>query len=220
MQSLNLSQNDPADALQRAGAARMRSALYGFLALAYRTEPTADTLRHIKATDLGEALALKVDAGGEEALAEELAVEYTALFLGPGGHVSPHESVHIETDGRLLGAACVSVKKYVEASGFDYAEDGTVLPDHISVELDYMAEVTRQEGEAWRNEQWDRVENCLEYEKEFSAQHLRRWVPGFCTAVLDRAALPYYRQVVEITRDFLAEEEDEIEQLLTTIKSV
>jgi len=190
-----------------------RSGLYGFLATAFRAEPDMAMIEAVESPAFQDAFGDVFEPGREEALVEELAVEFAALFLGPGGHISPHESVHVKEGGRLLGKASVSVKNDIEACGFDYTADCNVLPDHISVELDFMAEVTRQESEAWRNKEIDKVRNCLEFEEEFSANHLRRWVPDFCNAVAARAELPFYRRIAEITRDFVQEEQREIETL-------
>lgn len=209
---------DPAIyAPSRAKTAMERSALYGFLATVYRSEPSAESLGKLRDPAFQDAFGLEIKAGSEAAMAEELAVEYAALFLGPGGHISPHESVHVKGGGQLLGSASSAVKAYIEACGFEYAAETHVLPDHISVELDFMAEVTRQESQAWTDQSWDKVQNCLAFEEEFSADHLRLWVPDFCQAVLASAEHPFYRQVVEITRDFLLAEKDEIEDRLKSL---
>ncbi len=88
--------------------AGQRSAVYGFLAMVFRKELTSDLLDRIKDPAFGQVLSdLGVNLGDEfhakpkEELLEDLAVEYTALFLGPGQHISPHESVHHERpDGK------------------------------------------------------------------------------------------------------------------------
>ena len=53
-------------------------------------------------------------------LHENLAIEFTRLFFGPGPHVSPHESIYAEVDGEaggLYGAKTVEVKKFIETTG-------------------------------------------------------------------------------------------------------
>ncbi|MDP6175036.1 MAG: molecular chaperone TorD family protein, partial [Rhodospirillales bacterium] len=85
--------------------------LLGFLAGVFRAEISAELLSTIKQPEFLAALA---EAGGdfEESLAgkpegellEELAIEFTSLFTGPGGHFSAHESVQIEGgSGTLWG---------------------------------------------------------------------------------------------------------------------
>ena len=203
-----------------------RSGLYGFLATILRSEPTEAQLKGMRSPSFQEALGgldlgfPETDASDETILAKDLAVEYAALFLGPGGHVSPHESVHVEDGGQLLGEATVAVKHYIEACGFEYDPDYHALPDHISTELEFLAEVTRQEAVAWQENELAKALNCLEYEREFFDRHLGRWAPVFCQRVLERAELPFYRRIIELARNFLDDEVSEINRRLSLAKSV
>lgn len=203
-----------------------RSGLYGFLAKILRSEPTKAQIKSMKTPSFQEALGgldlgfCKTDEADEATLAKDLAVEYAALFLGPGGHVSPHESVHVEDGGQLLGEATMAVKNYIEACGFQYDPDNHELPDHISTELEFLAEVTRQEAVAWQDNELAKALNCLEYEREFFDRHLGRWAPTFCQSVLERAELPFYRRIIELAQNFLDDEVGEINRRLSLVKSV
>ena len=80
-----------------------RSNIYGLLAIIYRDEPTKDLIKEIKSAAFQNALSnLGAHFGDEfarqpeEKLLETLAVEFARLFIGPGKHISPHESIHIE----------------------------------------------------------------------------------------------------------------------------
>jgi len=206
-----------------ARTAMERSALYGFLVTVFRSEPTEPQIKEMKSPSFQEALG-GLDLGflepDETELARDLAVEYAALFLGPGGHVSPHESVHVEDGGQLLGEATAAVKTYIEACGFEYDPDYHGLPDHISTELEFMAEVTRQEAVAWQECDFTKVSNCLEYEGEFLDRHLGRWAPSFCEKVTQRAELPFYRRIVEVTQNFLEAEVGEIDRRRSLAQSM
>lgn len=206
-----------------ARTAMERSGLYGFLATIFRSEPSEAQIRGMKSASFQEALGeldLGFSVADDKSLAEELAVEYAALFLGPGGHVSPHESVHVEEEGRLLSAATTAVKDYIEACGFEYDPDNHALPDHISTEFEFLAEVTRQEALAWQEKELQKARNCLDYEREFFEKHLGRWAPAFCEKILERAELPFYRRIIELARNFLKDEVIEINRRLSFIKSV
>jgi len=74
--------------------ALQRSSIYGFLARVYRKELTPDMLAQIKAPDFKEVLSdMKAKLGDEffsepdDKLIEDLAEEYTRLFLGPGTYL-------------------------------------------------------------------------------------------------------------------------------------
>ena len=148
------------------------SHLYGFLAAVFREELKADLLRRLRSDEMNTMLAAAgVELGpslaheGETELLEKLAVEYAGLFLGPGGHVSPHESVYAEGGtGNLWGAETVAVRRFVEHLGFEYEAAFEGIPDHISVELELMSELSRREGAAWEDgdrEQAEEVNRLL-----------------------------------------------------------
>lgn len=200
-----------------------RSGLYGFLVTAFRSEPTGAQIKGMKSPSFQEVLG-DLDFGfmniDEAELAKDLAVEYAALFLGPGGHVSPHESVHVENGGQLLGEATVAVRNYIEGCGFKYDSDYHGFPDHISTELEFMAEVTRQEAVAWQQQDLQKTLNCLDYERDFLMRHIGRWVPAFCKKILERAELPFYRRIVELTLSFLDSEVGEIDRRRSLAESM
>jgi len=86
-------------------------------------------------------------------LAEDLAVEFTRLFIGPGPHISPHESVNTEThdvkEAALWSAQTVKVKKFIEAAGLEYDDSFSGMPDHVTAELEFMQRLAAKEAEAW-----------------------------------------------------------------------
>jgi len=198
-------------------AAGNRSNIYGMLALVYRQEMSSDLLKQVKGTQFLEILTDLEAEGTEEIdaflqkpeaeLLEDLAVEYTRLFLGPGKHISPHESVHHQQDdgqwGKLWGASTAKVKKFVESTGLTYSEDFKGLPDHIAVELEFMQQLTLREEQAWMNADADAAVSCRQTEKKFIEGHLVRWIPDFCKNVMQQAELPFYRALAALTRSFI-----------------
>jgi len=151
----------------------------------------------------------------EEELLDELAVEFAGLFLGPGGHISPHESVHHQRDdgqgGLLWGESTAEVKKFIESTGLSYNSEYSGLPDHISVELEFMQQLTLREEQAWGEEDEDGALDCLKFEKKFIEDHLIHWIPIFCEKVIELAELPFYREVAALTKNFIEFERQEIE---------
>lgn len=193
------------------------SNLYGFLATVFRDEPSADFIEHIRSPVFLNALReVQIDLdtgfleGPEKTLLEELAVEFARLFLGPGPHISPHESAQIEHAEQLMGRQTHAVERFIQGAGFDYKADFHGLPDHISVELEFMADLTRLEGEAWEKADFDAALNCLEYEKDFLDTHLGRWAPAFCRKVEEQAELSLYGAMARLTTAFLTQEQVDV----------
>ena len=203
--------------------AGQRGSIYGLLATVYRREMTSDLLHQIKdpqflgvLSDLGMELNNGFFKKPDKELLEDLAVEYARLFLGPGKHISPHESVHHKKEGtqsgQLWGESTAEVKKIIESSGLEYKTEYTGLPDHISVELEFMQQVILREEQAWQDDDKDTARLCLENEKEFVGEHLFRWIPEFCEKVITEANLPFYREMARLTRTFIEFEKQEMER--------
>ncbi len=206
--------------LGRKDIADHRSHIYGLLALMYRQEVTPDLLSQVKDPRfLGVFTDLDIEGieallqSSEEKLIEDLAVEYARLFLGPGKHISPHESIHHKREdgdwGTLWGADTVDVKKFIEATGLSYEADYKGMPDHISVEFEFMAALARREAQAWAENDEAIARSCVAMQKKFLEEHLTHWIPDFCEKVSQQAELPFYRAVAELTRGFIEFERKE-----------
>ena len=77
-----------------------------------------------------------LDLSDPEAAVEALAVEYCRLFIGPGGHLPPVESV-VLGEGRFWGKTTEKVTNFYRMESLALAQDSDNLPpDHLSVELD------------------------------------------------------------------------------------
>ena len=215
-----------AELKDRAEQAQQRSNIYGFLARVYRKELTLDMLARIKDPDFKEILSdMKVKLGDEffsepdAKLIEDYAEEYTRLFLGPGKHISPHESIHYERDdgdwGSHWGGSTVEVKKFVESLGLEYKETDRSIPDHISVELELMQKVIEKEKQAWSMKNGKDALHYLKIEKMFMEDHLSKWIPQFCDKVMADAELSFYREMAELTKGFVEFEKEEIYSNIT-----
>lgn len=194
--------------------ARAHADVYGLLATLFQEEPSQALLGQMKAPDFAKLMSeLGIDLGEEFAngteaeLAEDLAVEYARLFLGPGSHISPHESVHHQKDGgdwgSLWGSETVKVKRFIESVGVEYAPRYTGMPDHISVELEFLQKLAQAEADALAKKDWERTRQALTLEQRFIDEHLSQWVPDFCDKISDRARLPFYREMAGLLNGFL-----------------
>ncbi|MEW8516010.1 MAG: molecular chaperone TorD family protein [Candidatus Thiodiazotropha sp.] len=198
---------------EMADNAKSRSDIYGLLTLVFREEPSEAFINELRGPRLVRAFSkMDLELGGSfysepvAAIADQLALEFSRLFIGPGRHLSAHESIFAEVDGdsgSLWGAKTVEVKKFIETTGLDYASQFTGLPDHISVELEFMEKLTLWEAAKWMEMDRESAEYCLSVQRIFLQQHLLAWIPGFCDAVIAQAELPFYREMAELTKNFL-----------------
>jgi TorA maturation chaperone TorD len=197
-----------------AETATSRSAVYGLLAAAFRAEPSAAFLTQLKTPEFaGMADALGLYLGDDfdqtpcDKLAEDLAVEFTRLFIGPGPHISPHESMQMEfenpKEATLWGPQTVKVKKFIEATGLTYDDSFAGMPDHIGAELEFMRRLATDEAKAWAEPNQELATNILKIEKRFLDEHLSQWVSRFCGKVIEKSELSFYRGFAEVTKEFL-----------------
>ena len=107
-----------------------RSNIYSFISLVYLREPTKELVNILRRQDVekvlnegGIKIDLKIYGERDDRLLDELTVEYTRLFLGPGKHISPYESVWHKDYGMLWGKTTSEVKKIIESLGLTYSAD-------------------------------------------------------------------------------------------------
>jgi len=193
--------------------ATARSQVYGLLAAIFRAEPTEVFLEEIKGphfsgvfTELGVDLGNEFYDKPEAELLEDLAIEFTRLFIGPGSHISAHESVFINLDGGEgdhWGPATIAVKKFIETAGLDYEPSYAGLPDHVSVELEFLQRLAEWEAGKWSEGDAESAKGCLSVQKKFIIEHPIEWVPKFCDEVVKKTELPFYREMAKLTKSFL-----------------
>ncbi len=197
-----------------AGTARERSGLYGFLAEVFRAEPSPDLLRKIKDPGFAEVLAAagvhlseELAHQPEDVLLEDLAVEYTRLFLGPGRHVRPFAATYLDGAGAsLCGLTTIWVRGFMASAGFALAPRHRNLPDHIFVELEFMARLTLREAEAVEAGDAAAAGRNRRIQREFLETHLDRWMPRFCGCAGEHAELNFYRELARLAGHFLDSE--------------
>lgn len=200
--------------MDMAETATARANVYGLLSAIFRAEPSSSLLARLKDPEmsgvfdaLGHSLGDDFRDSPSEQLKEDLAVEFTRLFLGPGPHISPHESLNVEEgcgpDGGHWGPDTVKVKNFVEAAGLTVDAGFTGMPDHICVELEFMQMLATREAEAWTEAEEEFATNIQKIEKRFYDEHLSRWVGRFCDRVIETSEHSFYRGIAEMTKGFI-----------------
>lgn len=197
--------------------------MYGFLANVFATEVSPELLNKLRGSEFRELfIDLEIDLGekfystDEAELADQLAVDFAGLFIGPGHFISPHESVHHVRDdgdyGKLWGADTVAVKKFVEATGLTYQSEFGGMPDHIAAELELMQKLEARQAQAVEDGEGELAGNLLQIKNRFLTEHLLVWAPGFFDKVMTNAKLPFYREMAGLAKSFLAQEGELLDQ--------
>ena len=193
--------------------------MYGLLATFFSREIDQEQLLELRSSAFREVLeALDVNLGeeffnkDEVLLLEELAVEFTGLFIGPGNFISPHESVHHLRDdgdyGKLWGADTVAVKKFIEATGLTYQPEFGGMPDHIAAELEFVQKIEERLTTARTGGDSELVANLEQIKAIFLSEHLLVWGPEFMEKVMKKAKLSFYREMAALAKGFLLQEKE------------
>jgi TorA maturation chaperone TorD len=184
---------------------RQRANIYWILSKIYIKEPTRELLDLLK----------EVGLNPKEKL-EDLEVEYARLFIGPGKHIAPCESVHRSDDkGFLWGESTVAAKKFIEAAGLKYKTDFSGMPDHISVEFEFMQKLIDEEIISSKNGDAEAAKRARQIQKKFFEEHIGKWVPLFCEKIKEESSLRYFQDVADLTKNFILQEKEEIKNVET-----
>ena len=134
--------------------------------------------------------------GTPEALADELGPEFTRLFLVPGPQgLTPYESVFREPrpdEARLWGPAAREVQQWYRLAALDIAPEFRDLPDHLALELAFVAALCQLEEDFTKLRQPAKARRAREIRRDFLSAHLLAWVPAWAAALREKSAHPYF----------------------------
>jgi TorA maturation chaperone TorD len=138
---------------------------------------------------------------GKDRLVEELGCEYTRLFIGPGRHIGPYESLHrSDYPPEHWGPSTAEVKRFIEHHGLGYEDGFKGMPDHISAEFQFISMLADAEADAVEQAENEKVDQAREIQRIFHREHIARWVPVFCDKVVELANLAFYRDFARMAK--------------------
>ena len=165
--------------------------------------------------ELAPAAATHV-AGAQKAAAAEqgeaLLVEYARLFVGPQ-HLAapPYGSIYLDQGRAVMGESTQRVVARYREEGLAVDDDFHELPDHITVELEFLYFLISRELEAFADGDSTVAVEYLCKQKRFLADHLLGWAPEFCERVQTNAELPHYALLARCLEAFLEDSERPLE---------
>jgi len=194
--------------------ARSRSQLYLLLARVFASEIDRAFLEHLNDEQVQIVLkSLEIDLDpvnrndDMDGILDFLAEEYAYLFVGPGKHVAPYESVQMKRGtGLLMGKETAVVCQFIKDAGFDFLNADGKIPDHISIELEFLGHLAGAEAKALEDNKMDAYLSCIGWQHKFITTHLGKWAAEFARRVKERASVPFYKSFASILPRFLASE--------------
>jgi TorA maturation chaperone TorD len=146
---------------------------------------------------------------------EDFLLDYESMFRVPGdAYIHPFESVYRNQNvamgqpnrSMILGPHALEVARMYQAEGLGPRENAAELPDHLGVELEFMAFLCDQRAAALKA--GDR-ETALAFrckEHLFLTEHLLEWGPECLGKIEQGASTPLYRYLAGLLKSFLEEE--------------
>lgn len=142
---------------------------------------------------------------------DEFQVEYNRLFeIGiMGGPPCPLYGGHYEKDRMRVMEEVVRFYNFFRLRLF---QDKRILPDHITVELDFMAHLARREAAALQQQR--DAESYWRAERDFLERHLAKWVPVLHQKLARQNPPPFFGAMVELADEFLRQDRNYLKILL------
>jgi putative dimethyl sulfoxide reductase chaperone len=186
-----------------------RSAVYGFFSQAFLRGPSQQFLTTLISDD-GTANLREIfpDAAYQEELAqvrrdaregrltlEAAALDFEARFRVPGDrYLTPYESVYrSQSGGRLCGPETGAVERLYLKEGLEPNGEFSELPDHVGVELEFMAFLCRKTLEAMRAGDPDTAQDYRHQQCCFFIEHLGTWARLLAERLASQAQTSLYR---------------------------
>lgn len=162
----------------------------------------------------------EVRSGGLPAMTRALSVEYCRLVLGPYSlPCPPYGSVYLD-GGQVMGPSAVDALSRYRQEGLRVATGWAEPPDHIGVELEFMAQLSARYCAAADSRRYEEARHLLNAQREFLRDHLGRWGPIFADRLLHAASCHLYRFLGEFLPAWLAFDRDLLEAVAAALPKV
>jgi TorA maturation chaperone TorD len=157
--------------------------------------------------DWRRVLARLRDVGGPRPDLEE---QHVALFGASkaGTLCPPYESVFLSPSGQPDGLLMARVEAAYSEIGIAPSPDTGELPDHVAIELEFMAMLCGQEAAAWEANVVADAARSMRRAKRFLEGHLSVWLPAFSRQLARADKDGFYRTVSEGAAAFVLYDRD------------
>lgn len=135
---------------------------------------------------------------------EDLLVAYAKLFVGPNELLAPpYGSVYLDGEKMVMGDSTMAAIKMYEDQGLSMDGEFRNLPDHITVEMEFMYYLIFKETEALEKSEWDRSLDFIKTQELFLDQFLNRWVKPFCDKIKQGTDNEFYTSLADCVSVFI-----------------
>jgi TorA maturation chaperone TorD len=135
---------------------------------------------------------------------EDLLVAYAKLFVGPNELLAPpYGSVYLDGEKTVMGDSTIETIKMYEEQGLSMDGEFRNLPDHITVEMEFMYFLIFKEVETLEKSQWDATLDYIKTQELFLDKFLRLWVKPFCDKIKQGTDNEFYTSLADCVSVFI-----------------
>lgn len=143
----------------------------------------------------------------EQTAVDVLSVDFTRLFIGPYSlPAPPYGSVYLENERKVMGNSTMDVLRHYRTFGLDISEGIKEVPDHVTIELEFMFFLIYKEIEAILSNDPESSQLYITEQLSFLTDHLDAWVPQFTGNIIEFSGTEFYRNLGKATRLFIKED--------------
>ena len=149
-----------------------------------------------------------------------LGEEYVRLFMhNPAlDPCLPYESVYANPEGGAAPWIMTLLEQEYASAGLWLSPSTNDMPDHVAVELEFMAFLCGKEADAWNGEDIGEGLRYLELQSGFLNRHLVRWFPTWARKVIKGNDGGVYAIVAEAAQAFIVHDQDLVGVLLSRLR--
>ncbi len=127
---------------------------------------------------------------------EELQVDYTRLFIGPGEVIAPPwESAYLNDAKLIFQEETLKVRKWFKDFGLIAEKIYSEPDDHLGLELAFISHLSNLSLSALKAGDFTRFEEILQAKKKFLREHTSKWAFTWANKVEKYAYTDFYRGV-------------------------
>lgn len=168
--------------------------------------------------ELLENFCKEIRGVGEEVVLGDLARHYAFLFLGVGSeNVALCESAYRNERGLLFQNAYFDILEKYKEVGLGKREDFPEPEDHLSLELAFMAHLSRWSISSIETGKEEEVEKYYQYQRNFLKDHLLPWIPPFAKGLSEISPSAFYKALAYLVEGYIKIDFEFLDSLLPEV---
>jgi TorA maturation chaperone TorD len=183
-----------------------------------------DSFRDVEESNLSRGRELlksfcsEIRGADEEVVLGDLARHYAFLFLGVGSeNVALCESAYRNERGLLFQSAYFDILEKYREVGLGKRDDFPEPEDHLSLELAYMAHLSRRSISSIETGKEEEVEKYHQYQRNFLRDHLLPWIPLFTRGLSEISPSTFYEALACLLEGYIKIDFEFLDSLLPEV---